>query len=230
MLIDLAIHPEWREKCKKEIQDLLSGHVDDSSPVTLSEKLGAIPLSAWENELTTLEACIRESHRLSGTGTALRRNLGDDTRIDEQVVRRGDFVVYSLGDVHLNPEYYPEPDMYDPGRWLRPDPPPNAVYTFLGWGAGRHPCTGMRVAKLEMKLAMAVFLMRYEFNLVDKDGKFPDSLPIRNRNDTHQVCAGLWMTVVCIAADRAFSSLSLSLGSPPWSQVLLRFQEGCTVD
>jgi len=62
MLIDLAIHPEWREKCKKEIQDLLSHHLgDSSSSATVSEKLGAIPMSAWEDELPTLEACIQES-------------------------------------------------------------------------------------------------------------------------------------------------------------------------
>jgi len=57
-------------------------------------------------------------------------------RIGGQVVRRGDFLVYSMGDVHLDPEYYPEPDKYDPDRWLRSDPLQNAAYTFLGWGAG----------------------------------------------------------------------------------------------
>jgi len=112
-------------------------------------------------------------------------------KIGEQVVKRGDFLAYSLGDVHLNPEYYPEPYKYDPGRWLRPDPLPNAVYTYLGWGAGRHPCTGMKFAKLEMKLIMAMFLMRYEFDLVDEDGKFPNPLPVPNRNDIHQVRVGL---------------------------------------
>ena len=192
MLIDLAIHPEWREKCKKEIQDLLSCHLGDSlSSATLSEKLGAIPFSAWEDELTTLEACTRESQRIAITLLTLRRNLHEEVRIGERVVKRGDFIAYSMGDVHLNPDYYPEPYKYDPGRWLRPDPPPNAAYTFLGWGAGRHPCAGMKMAKLEMKLILAVFLMRYEFDLVDKDGGVPDPLPVPNRNDPHQVRVGL---------------------------------------
>jgi len=114
MLIDLVIHQEWREKCKKEIHDLLSGHVDDSPPAALSERLAAIPLSVWEDELPVLEACIRESQRISSTGAALRRNLGEELKIGEQVVRRGDFLVYSMGDVHLDPGYYPEPDKYDP--------------------------------------------------------------------------------------------------------------------
>ena len=227
MLIDLAIHPEWRERCKKEIQGSLSGHLGDSSSEILSEKLGAIPLSVWEDGLPILEACIRESHRISGTGTAIRRNLREDVKIGEQVVKRGDFVVYSMGEVHLNPEYYPEPDKYDPGRWLRPDPPPNAPYTFLGWGAGRHPCTGMRAAKLEMKLVMALFLTRYEFDLVDKDGKFPNPLPVRNKNDNQQVRGRLWETVI---VQRLIITSSIRLASSPWRHMLLRFQEGCAVE
>jgi len=191
MLTDLAIHPEWREKCKKEIQDLLSRHLSiPHSSGILYEKLGAIPVTAWEDELPILDACIRESQRISFTGAALRRNLREEIKIGEQVVKPGDFLVYSLADVHLNSEYYPEPYKYDPDRWLRPDSVPNAPYTFLGWGVGRHPCTGMKVAKLEMKLILAFFLTRYEYDLVDRDGNFPNPLPVPDRNDIHQVRVG----------------------------------------
>ena len=183
---------------------MLSRHLGDSlSSATLSEKLGAIPLSVWEDELPILEACTRESQRLAITTLALRRNLREEMKIGEQTVKQGDFLAYSVGDVHLNPEYYPEPNKYDPGRWLRPDPVPNVAYPFLGWGAGRHPCTGMKLAKLEMKLIMAMFLMRYEFDLVDEDGKFPDPLPVPNRNDIHQVRVGLWIIVFCADTHRA---------------------------
>ena len=189
-LIDLATHPEWREKCKKEIQDFISRHPGDSPSATPFEKLGAIPLSAWEDELPIIEACTRESQRISFTSIALRRNVREEFKIGKQVVKRGDFLAYCVADAHLNPEYYPEPYKYDPGRWLRPDPIPNATYPYLGWGAGRHPCTGMKLGKLEMKLIMAMILTGYEFDLVDNDGKFPSTLPVRNRNDLHLVRAG----------------------------------------
>ena len=189
-LIDFATHPEWKEKCKKEIQDLFSRHPSDSPNATLYEKLGAIPFSAWEDELPILEACTRESQRISFSSIALRRNVREEFKIGGQVVRRGDFLVYSVADAHLNPKYYPEPYKYDPGRWLRPDPVPNVTYPYLGWGAGRHPCTGMKVAKLEMKLILAMLLTGYELDLVDKNGKFPNPLPVRNRNDIHLVRVG----------------------------------------
>jgi cytochrome P450 len=188
-LIDLAVHQEWREKCKKEIQDLLSRHLGNSASfATTYEKLTAIPFSVWEDEVPTLEACTRESQRLSFTGAALRRNVREDMRIRGKLVRRGDFLTYPISEVHLNPEFYPDPHKYDPGRWLRPDPVPKTTYPYIGWGVGRHPCPVMKVAKLEMKLITAMFLMRYEYELVDEDGNFPSSLPVLNRNDIHQVC------------------------------------------
>ena len=207
--IDLSTHLEWREKCKKEIRDLLLRHLgDSSSPATLREKLGAVPISAWEDELPILEACIRESQRIVFSGIALRRNLHEEIKIGKQVVKRGDFLVYFLSEVHLNPEYYPEPYKWDPGRWLRPDPVPKTVYPLLAWGAGRHPCTGMKAAKLEIKLILAMFLMRYEFDLVDKDGKFPDPLPVPNRSDIHQVRGGFVDKILCLDAHRVSSPLS----------------------
>ena len=193
MLIDLVAHPEWREKCKKEIRDLLSNHLGESPPGPLHEKLGAIPISAWEDELPILDACIRESQRILTSGMiSIRKNRDEGMKIGEQVIRRGDFLMYLADEVHMNPEYYPEPHKYDPGRWLRPDPAPKTIYPFLGWGAGRHPCSGMKVAKLEMKLILAMCLARYKFDLVDEDGKFPDPPPAPNRNDL-RVRVELWI-------------------------------------
>ena len=208
MLIDLAVHPEWREKCNDEIQDLLSRYLGDSPPATLHERLGAIPISAWEDELPILEACIRESQRISMSSVALRRNLREEIKICGRVVKQGDFLAYPMDEVHLNLEYYPEPHKYDPGRWLRPDSIPDAAYTFLGWGAGRHTCTGIKVAKLEMKLILAIFLVRYEFDLVDGDGRFPKVLPVRNRNSIHPVRVVLWTTAFSMNAYRVFPLLS----------------------
>ena len=194
MLIDLAVHSEWIEKCKKEIQDLLSRHLGETPSGTLHEKFGAVPISAWEDELPVLDACIKETMRnLMSSMISVRRNSDEEIKIGDQVVKQGDFILYPAADVHMNPEYYPEPHKYDPGRWLRPDPVPKTIYPFLGWGVGRHPCTGMRVAKLEMKLILVLFLTRYKYDLVDKNGKFPDPLPVPNRNDSTYVRVKLWI-------------------------------------
>jgi cytochrome P450 len=56
---------------------------------------------------------------------------------------------------------------------------------------GRHPCTGMKVAKLEIKLIVALFLTGYEFDMVDKFGQPPKEFPKVDRNDIHQVCLSI---------------------------------------
>ena len=185
---------------------MFSRHPGNTHPsATLSEKLGAVPVSAWEDELPIVEACIRETQRIYFTNVALRRNVREDIKIGKQVVKLGDFLVYSPANDHLNPEFYPDPFKYDPGRWLRPDPVPNVPYPFLVWGAGRHPCTGMKFAKLQVKLILAIFLTGYEFGLVDKDGKFPDPLPVPDENGFHQVRTKLciictiWILIVSVS-------------------------------
>ena len=42
---------------------------------------------------------------------------------------------------------------------------------------GRHPCLGMRFAKLEVKIIIAMFLTRYAYSLVDGQGKKLEKLP-----------------------------------------------------
>ena len=51
---------------------------------------------------------------------------------------------------------------------------------------GRHPCTGMKTAKLEIKVILTFMLAGFEFDVVDKFGKRPLELPQPNRNAIRQ--------------------------------------------
>jgi hypothetical protein len=48
---------------------------------------------------------------------------------------------------------------------------------------GRHPCAGMKIAKLELKLVLALMLLNYNYELVNDSGKYPDILLEPDRND-----------------------------------------------
>jgi sterol 14-demethylase len=45
----------------------------------------------------------------------------------------------------------------------------------------------MRVAKLEIKIVVALFVAGYEYDLVDSTGSFPESPPIPDYNNIIQV-------------------------------------------
>lgn len=138
--------------------------------------------------MPVLESVVRETMRLVFSATLLRRNVVEDLHVGDKLIHRGDFMAYSVGDVHLNADIYLDPLRFDPGRFDSPreeDKRGNAV--FLGWGTGRHPCTGMKVAKLEIKMIIALFLTRYDFIVTDASGKATLNIPKPDRNDMHQV-------------------------------------------
>ena len=47
--------------------------------------------------------------------------------------------------------------------------------------------SGMKVAKLEIKMILALVLSRYEYNLVNASGEHTKTVPKPDRNDIHQV-------------------------------------------
>ncbi|KAF9457599.1 cytochrome P450 [Collybia nuda] len=186
-LLFLAHNPEWRKKVETEVQSLIMKHTNTTSSEPLHQRLAAIPISVWEDEMPILDVVIRETIRLVVNGAALRRNVHEDLHMAGKTIPKGNFVTYPVFDAHLNSDIYTNPTKFDPDRFS-PDREEDKKekYAYLGWGAGRHPCTGMKVAKLEIKIIVALFVAAYEYDLVDSAGKYPASLPKPNYNDIQQ--------------------------------------------
>ncbi|KAH9478207.1 Cytochrome P450 monooxygenase [Psilocybe cubensis] len=186
-LLFLGSNPVWKKKVVDELKALVANHTDTLSSEPLHKRLAAIPLNAWEEQLPTIDLAIRETLRITATGSTLRRNMHKDVTVDGVTVKRGDFLTYQLADVHLNPEIYKDPMQFDPSRFLEGrEEDRKETFAFIGWGVGRHPCAGMKIAKLEIKLILALILLGYEYELVDGSGKYPKQLPTPDRNDIQQ--------------------------------------------
>ena len=70
---------------------------------------------------------------------------------------------------------------FDPGRHLDEEGGKKQT-PFVGWGAGRHPCLGMRFAKLEIKWIAALFVTAFDYNVVNSANEILEKLPQPNRN------------------------------------------------
>jgi cytochrome P450 len=187
-LLHLGTNPTWRNRAIDEIKSVIAKHTS-SVPATepFHKKLAAIPLEAWENEFPSLDLITRETIRLTVCGVALRRNLGKDIQVQDAHIKKGDFIAYCLGDTHMNPEIYSNPTKFDPGRFEEGmEEDKKGYFSYLGWGVGRHPCAGMKFAKLEIKLILSMLLLGYEYKLVDDRGAPTATLPQPDRNDIQQ--------------------------------------------
>jgi sterol 14-demethylase len=183
-LFHLGTNPEWKLKAINECKGLVDRYTNTTSSDPLYARLSTIPMSAWEEEAPSMETIVRETLRISGSGTLFRRNIEKDIHIGEATIKRGDFLTYSLAEANLNPDIYTNPMTFDPDRYGpgREEDRKEAL-SYLPWGAGRHPCAGMRIAKLEMKLILAMVLLGCEYELVDGNGNYPKALPVQDRND-----------------------------------------------
>lgn len=162
---------------------------------SLATRLSQISPNAWEDDTPTMDLIIRETIRLIVAGSALRRNVKDDLFLDGKKIEKGAFMAMPLSSVHLNPEIYEKPEEFDPGRFeAGREEDKTTTFGYLGWGVGmslqsylfssfpnqidvlisvvgRHPCLGMRFAKLELKIILALFLTTFEYSHVDAQGR-----------------------------------------------------------
>ncbi|KIM74625.1 hypothetical protein PILCRDRAFT_828049 [Piloderma croceum F 1598] len=183
VLVYLGTADAWKDRAIAEIQSLIDAHANTTFSEPIHRRLSAIPISAWEDEMPVTESIIRETLRIVGNPTLFRRNFSDDFRVCGKTIDKGAFMTYNIADVHLNERFYSNPLKFDPGRFNVAGEDRNAP--FLAWGTGRHPCTGMKTAKLEIKMIVALVLCRYDYKLVDGSGK-PVKPPQVNMNDNHQ--------------------------------------------
>lgn len=187
ILLHLASHPQWKDKVINELKALVANHTNGTSKEPLHKQLAAIPLHAWEEELPALELVIRETVRLTMSMTSLRRNLGKDIPLADTIIKKGDFLAYCNGDAHMNPNIYTDPEKFDPERYSEGrEEDRKETFAYLAWGVGRHPCVGVRIAKMEMKLLTALILLGYEYELVDGAGNRLEKVPLQDRNDIQQ--------------------------------------------
>lgn len=109
---------------------------------TAAEVLSTLSLNEWEASFPMIDMCQRETIRHHMTGTAFRKNVGNDLPIGKtgEVIPAGSFAVYHLDDMHFNKEYYPEPEKWNPGRFIPEYEGTAPPLPYVGWGTGRHPC------------------------------------------------------------------------------------------
>jgi cytochrome P450 len=153
MMQYLGQHPEWRERCRAE--SLVLG---TDSP-TLTQL----------NELESVDLVMKECLRLVSPTPVVARRAVKDTTVRGRFVPAGTFASVAPHFTHHMPEYWPQPEKFDPNRFSaerREDKVHR--YAWEPFGGGVHKCIGMFFAGAEIKTIMHHLLLTFDWT-VDAD-------------------------------------------------------------
>ncbi len=91
-----------------------------------------------------------------------REALRDVTLADGSVIPRGTTVFAAPLLLHRRPEYFADPERFDPDRWLGPEPAP---FSYIPFGGGARRCIGEEFAAREAAIVLEQLMQRYHFAL-----------------------------------------------------------------
>ncbi|KAF9247497.1 hypothetical protein DTO013E5_4772 [Penicillium roqueforti] len=164
----LSLHPEVQNKLREELLTL--------NPPILYPKTADLPPAKSIDSLPLLEAIVTETLRLHAPIPGIQprvtpspscilagyADVPPNTRVNAQA--------YSL---HRNPEVFPEPETWQPKRWLEAENSPADLEEkrrwFWAFGSGGRMCVGSNLALQEMKLAVAAIYTNFRTTIVNDD-------------------------------------------------------------
>lgn len=144
----LSRHPEALARASAEVRAVLG---DDRTPTRL------VQLEA----LSFVEACAHETMRLKPVAPIMPQQAARDTMLGGIAIPAGTLCIFLMRAGPTDPRHFPEPERFDPTRWLRDDAG-TAKRISMPFGAGPRICPGRYLALMEIKMAMATLLGSFD--------------------------------------------------------------------
>jgi cytochrome P450 len=147
----LALNTGARDCMLEEIDTVLEGRrptVDD------------IPKLPW----TT--ACFEEGMRMMTPVWIIPRLCVEDDVIDGHRIPKGATVYIPVDKIHHDPRFWPDPEIFDPSRFLPGAAKGRHRSAFLTFGGGRRICIGTSFALMEATLIAAIMSQDFVYDLV----------------------------------------------------------------
>jgi cytochrome P450 len=159
--VALAQHPSVQERAAAEVQTALAGRVPTI------EDLSHLPYT---------QMVINEALRLYPPAWFLLRKAEQADTLAGFQVQRGTLVFLSPYTLHRHPACWPNPERFEPERFTPEQTAARSRLAYLPFAAGPHQCIGNQFALVELHLAIAMFLQRFQVALQAAQDLQPEAL------------------------------------------------------
>jgi cytochrome P450 len=164
----LALNPDARDRMLTEVDEVLG----DRRPTF--EDAAKLPWTA---------ACFQEAMRVFPPAWVLPRICVEDDVIDGHRIRRGSTILIPINTLHHDERFWPDPEVFDPTRFMPDKIRSHHRSAYLPFGAGRRVCAGKAFAVIEGTLITAMMSRRFVYDLVPGHPVEPEAtLTLRPRH------------------------------------------------
>ncbi|XP_050444381.1 cytochrome P450 4C1-like isoform X2 [Adelges cooleyi] len=153
----LATHQDVQNKVWEELLAIFSSGDPDRQPTY--EDL---------QKMDYLERVIKETLRLYTVTPLFGRKVEKETMIGGYLIPEGSTFMICTQLLHLNANFYPEPEKFNPDNFLPEACRSRHPYTFIAFSGGYRNCVGSKYAMLQMKTVISTLVRSYRFYPSDK--------------------------------------------------------------
>ena len=149
----LMQHPAWYDRLCAQVETVLAGRtpgVEDLPRLQLAQRI------------------FKETLRLYPPASLVNREVIAPIAIDGHTLTPGMTIFISLYALHRRPDSFPNPDTFDPDRFVSDAEKTWPRMAYIPFAGGTHICIGNHFALLEGSLILATLAQRVRFSLAEK--------------------------------------------------------------
>lgn len=134
---------------QREVDEVLNGRLPS---------IADLPRLPWN------ESVLNEAMRLYPPVWMMVRRAEKPEEIGGYSIPQDAFVLVSAYTTQRHPQFWENPEVFDPERFTPNTSPKRPLYAHFPFGGGRHLCLGMRFALIEGQLILAALAQKFDFH------------------------------------------------------------------
>lgn len=150
-IYELAMNPDIQQRLYEEIHEAYEKDSSLSYDTT--------------TKLEFLDSVLSETLRKYPPAPTLTREASEACTLEKYNIKleKGSSLFIPTYAIHHDDQYYPNPEKWNPDRFMPENRDQLVPYTYLSFGGGPRNCIGMRFALAEAKLGLSRMVHKFEF-------------------------------------------------------------------
>ncbi|CAH4028012.1 unnamed protein product [Pieris brassicae] len=155
LLYELAKNPDKQKRAIEEVNQYFKNHDRIEYECVF--------------ETPYLDACVCDTLRIYPVLGVVTRELVEDYTLPSGVpLTKGLRVHIPVHHLHHNPQYFPEPDVFRPERFLGAEKERIEPFSYMPFGEGPRTCIGLRFAKMQSIAGLLALMRKCQVELVEE--------------------------------------------------------------